>query len=483
MLLAVVIVALYLPLATYGAETILGVYIFSRHGDRTPKTTPPANLTELGYRQIFTSGTYFRNRYIAFNASSRIAGVNSDIVKHSQITASAPLDTVLMNSAQGFLQGLYPPVGSELASDTLRDGRLVQAPLNGYQLIPIQTVTSGTGSEDSAWLQGSSNCALAIVSSNEYYSASDYNDMLATTGDLYESLTPLINATFGPEAISYKNAYTIFDLLHVASIHNATLPTSPLLTTSTLARLRTLADHHEFNLAYNATEPIRAIAGSTLAAQIVQGLNGTISTQGKSKITIEFGAYASFLSFFGLAGLTTVPNTADAFYGIPDYASTMTFELFTTADATPFPAVEDLQVRFLFHNGTTDETSKPTPYPLFGQAATELKWMDFAAGMNRFAVGGQEQWCKACGNSTGVCATAAASRVDSGTEGNGSSGSGEGITNIVAGVIGAMVTLTTILAAEALVMLFAGWRVVRKKRLTNDDGDDMVDDNIKGMEG
>lgn len=208
MLFTVVIVALSLPLATYGAETILGVYIFSRHGDRTSKSTPPANLTELGYRQIFTSGAYFRNRYIASNASSRIAGVNSDIVKQSQITASAPLDTVLMNSAQAFLQGLYPPVGSELGSNTLRDGRLVQAPLNGYQLIPIQTVTSGTGSEDSAWLQGSSNCAQATVSSNEYFSTSDYSDMLASTGDFYESLIPLINATFGPEAISYKNAYT-----------------------------------------------------------------------------------------------------------------------------------------------------------------------------------------------------------------------------------------------------------------------------------
>lgn len=161
----------------------------------------------------------------------------------------------------------------------------------------------------------------------------------------------------------------------------------------------------------------------------------------------------------------------------------MTFELFTSADATPFPAVEDLQVRFLFHNGTTDETSEPTPYPLFGQAATELKWTDFAAGMNRFAVGGQEQWCKACGNSTGVCASVAASRADSGTGGNGSSGSGDGISNIVAGVIGAMVTLTTILAVEALVMLFAGWRVVRKKRSAKDDGDGMVvESNMKAME-
>lgn len=236
MLSPVYLAVILLPLVCSAAETVLGVYIFSRHGDRTSKSTPPANLTDLGYSQVFTSGTYFRNRYIAPNATAKIAGVNSDIVKQSQITTSAPLDTVLMNSAQGFLQGLYPPVGSRLGTDTLRDGRVVQAPLNGYQLIPIQTVTSGTGSEDSAWLQGSSNCAQATVSSNEYFSTSDYNDLLASTGDFYRSFTPLINATFSPEDISYKNAYTSRSLPRVhssplISLQSSTSSTSPPSTT------------------------------------------------------------------------------------------------------------------------------------------------------------------------------------------------------------------------------------------------------------
>ena len=203
--------ALLLALAvpfSHAAETILGVYIFSRHGDRTAKSTPPANLTELGYQEIFTSGAYFRNRYVASNATSRIAGINPDLVKQSQITASAPLDTVLMNSAQGFLQGLYPPVGTTLGTNTLRNGTTIQTPLNGYQLVPIQTVTSGTGSEDSAWLQGSSNCAKALVSSNGYYTSSSYMTLLNNTADFYKSLAPMINGTFGPNDISFKNAYT-----------------------------------------------------------------------------------------------------------------------------------------------------------------------------------------------------------------------------------------------------------------------------------
>src|SRR5271155_4482975 len=124
-------------------ETVLGVYIFSRHGDRTAKATPPTSLTDLGYEEVFTSGTYFRNRYIAANATSEIRGINTDLAKLSQLNISAPVDNVLQNSALGFTQALYPPVGPTLGTDTLRNGTTVQAPLNGYQLIPIQIVSTG----------------------------------------------------------------------------------------------------------------------------------------------------------------------------------------------------------------------------------------------------------------------------------------------------------------------------------------------------
>ena len=163
--------ALLLPI-TQAAETVLGLYIFSRHGDRTTKAWPPTKLTDLGYSEIFSSGTWFRENYI--NGTSPINGIEPNNVKLSQISASSPLDTVLTPSAQGFLQGLYPPVGTTLGSQTLANGTVVAAPLNGYQLIPIQTVATGTGSEDQAWLQGSSNCANAEISSNEYYDSPEY---------------------------------------------------------------------------------------------------------------------------------------------------------------------------------------------------------------------------------------------------------------------------------------------------------------------
>ena len=467
------------------ADTVLGLYMFHRHGDRTSKSTPPTNLTNLGYQQVFESGSYYRNQYVASGASLQIAGVSSDLVNLNQISVSAPLDNVLMPSATGFLQGLYPPVGNTNFLETLNNGTNISRPLNGYQIIPIQQATTGTGSEDSAWLQGSSNCANAILSSNNYFSSAEYLALKSSTQDFYNGLTPMVNGTFNSSQTSFKNAYTsmpvsdicrywqpaltstVYDLLNVASIDNTTFPSQELLTPDTLLQLRTLADTHEYNLAYNASDSIRAIAGATLAAQVVQGLNSTVASRGKTKMTIQFGAYASFQSFFGLANLTSA--TGD-FYGIPDYASNMVFELYTTGVASPFPtSTDDLRVRFLFHNGTTNASSPPQTYPLFGSGQQNLSWADFTAGMNKFAVGDQASWCSACGNSTGVCASSAAGGStgtgSSGEATGGSSGSGNGLSPAVNGVIGAMVTLAVVLGIEALVLLVGGYRLVSKKRL------------------
>ena len=192
---------LLLPL-TQAADTVLGIYIFSRHGDRTSKAWPPTSLTPLGYREIFTSGSRFRETYI--NGTSPIANIAPNTVKLSQISASAPLDNVLMPSAQGFLQGLYPPVGGS-SQQKLANGTVVDAPLDGYQLIPV--ATAGTGSEDDVWLQGSSNCANAVISSNAYYASAEYVGLLNSTRDFYTGLLPVINSTYDAGKASFANAY------------------------------------------------------------------------------------------------------------------------------------------------------------------------------------------------------------------------------------------------------------------------------------
>lgn len=448
-------------------ETVLGVYIFHRHGDRTSKAFSPTTLTDLGYAQVYASGDFYRSRYVDANATSPIFGIAQNLVKNSQLNVQAPVDTVLQNSAAGFLQGLYPPVGATLGTQKLANGTSVEAPLNGFQLIPVNAVasaSSSSNSENSAWLQGSSGCNNAIVSSNNYFYSTEYMEKLNSTYDFYQSILPVINSTFSATYDTFKNAYSIYDLIHVSMIHNSSIPSDDLLTSDNVFQLQTLADNHEFNLAYNSSDKIRAIAGSTLAAQILQQLNVTVTGKSKVPVGIQFGAYASFLSFFGLAQL---PTASVNFTGIVDYASSMTFELVTntTVSNTSYPSADDISVRFLFSNGTASQNPL-TAYPLFGQQNTVIPWNTFVTEMNKFAIGDQSDWCTACGNSTGVCAsssTASGTTTPSATSSPSSKSGSGGISKAVAGVIGAMVTLAVILGLEALILLIGGLRIAKKR--------------------
>ena len=191
-------------------ETILGVYIFHRHGDRSTKSYPPTHLTDLGYAEVFQSGSFYRSRYVDSNATNPIFGINSDLVKDSQLSVQSPTDTVLQNSATGFLQGLYPPVGATLGSEAIANGSTIESPLGGYQLIPVSVLTSASPDsqpENSVWLEGTSGCQNAIVSSNNYFLSQDFMNMTNKTAAFYQTILPVINSTFTSTTDIYKNAY------------------------------------------------------------------------------------------------------------------------------------------------------------------------------------------------------------------------------------------------------------------------------------
>jgi len=262
----------------------------------------------------------------------------------------------------------------------------------------------------------------------------------------------------------------VYDLINVATIDNKTINSSSLLTPDVLFQLRTRANQHEFGLAYNASDPIRAIAGSTFAAQVLQVLNQTVVSKSATKLNVQFSAYATFLSFFGLAQL---PSVSANFTGIVDYTSSMAFELVTntTVNSSSYPTPDEISVRFMFSNGSAAENGGLTEYPLFGQSETTLPWSNFSAEMAKIAIGDQASWCTACGNSTGVCASSTTSPSGSGSSSSATpsassdSSSGSGISTAVGGVIGAMVTLAVVLGIEALILLVGGMRVVRRKSL------------------
>lgn len=444
------------------AERVLGAYIFARHGDRTPKVFINTQLTDLGYREVYDVGSYYHDRYISAGSGKQIEGISHTIVNAQQINASSPFDAVLQNSATGFLQGVYPPAGS-VASQTLGNHTTVQAPLNGYQLIQVGVTTANANSESSSWLQGSSNCELATVSSNNYYISDSYNSLLASTKNFYTSLSPMLNRTFTSNEMSFENAYTIFDYLNVGRIHNSSseFPHEKDLTNEVYGQLLQLASNQEYSLAYNESEPVRAIDGAVLAGQILGSLNEIVVSSGNLKLGLQLGSYGTFLSFFGLAQL---PAASVNFTGIPDYASSFALELVTNATGSDIPSTDEISVRFMFHNGTITGSDEPTVYPLFGQSNTLLSWNDFKTETEKFAIISDTQWCTQCGNTGGKCAgSVSISSSPNSASSSASSGSG-GISRAVAGVIGAMVTLAVILGLEALFILVGGFRIAKRRK-------------------
>ncbi|KAI1265281.1 hypothetical protein F5Y18DRAFT_388310 [Xylariaceae sp. FL1019] len=131
-----------LPLAR--TETVLGIYVFSRHGDRTPKILAPANLTSLGADEVYESGGWYRSRYVANDSVSPIFGLSRDTAALAQLAVSAPVDNVLMSSAYAFLQGLYPPAGT-LTAQKLANSSSLQSPLSGYQCVSLRVHRQITG--------------------------------------------------------------------------------------------------------------------------------------------------------------------------------------------------------------------------------------------------------------------------------------------------------------------------------------------------
>lgn len=212
---------------------------------------------------------------------------------------------------------------------------------------------------------------------------------------------------------------------------------------------------------------MRAVAGMQLAGEVLKYMNDVIASKGASKFGIQFGAYATFMSFFGLADL---PAANADFKGIVDYASSMTFELFTTADASAgFPGTQDLQVRFLFHNGTASNTSAPVAYPLFGGKNNAISWSDFQSSLEKFAIKTTEQWCNHCGSTSGSCAAYA------GASPAAARNSSSGMSPAVGGVIGAFVTLAVVLGGLLAFVLLGGFRLVRKNGLVRGAGEMSVE--------
>lgn len=80
--------------AAQSDSSVVAVFLFGRHGDRTSKFTGigiegNAILTTLGKNQIFDTAEYFRNKYISSTSPDYIQDISASY-QYTQIYASAP---------------------------------------------------------------------------------------------------------------------------------------------------------------------------------------------------------------------------------------------------------------------------------------------------------------------------------------------------------------------------------------------------------
>ena len=427
-------------------------------------------MTDLGATQVHSAGSFYRARYIEDGAPHKILNISPERYQPSQIWASAPDQSVilsivkpmpmgvfkltdnkiLLQTATNFLQGLYPPLGDldhDLALESATNESDTISPSNGYQFIPIH----GKPNEapDTIWLKGDDDCPAYTTASKSYQASVEYLSTVDSSREFYSQFAEPLNNVMPAENVTYAHAYDVFDLFNVGSIHNESF--ASVVTTPQLSQLRYYADALERGHNYNLTQPARSIGGMALAGGILRQLNQTVSTQGNLKLSLLAGSYDTFLAFFGLTNLTAANAN---FMGLPGYASSMTFELFTDGTTTTFPRdTADLRVRFLFRNGT-DVSTTLTAFPLFGRAKDSIAYDDFVDELGSRAINSVSEWCSTCQSSDSFCSQdeyASSSGNSSSSVRNEDRSSG--MTAVHAGVIGAMTTLG-VLAIIAVAVFF-----------------------------
>jgi hypothetical protein len=369
----------------------------------------------------------------------------------------------------------------------------IESPLGGYQYAQIRTADNLD--PEYIFLAGSSGCPAYRAATIQYTASPEFGKTQAGSKSLYESVGGgQLDELIPEQSKDYLNAYAIYEYLNYEATHNASVAATLDSTTqesniTDLDRLRFLADEQQFAWLGNMTArnnistpstglpdvaegSISTIAGNMLLAKILTQLQLAIDSRGRYyKFSLLAGDFQPLLSLFSITGLSDL--NSNKFRGIPDFASTAVFELFTVAsNYSFFPAsTDDLWVRFYFRNGTESQEDQIgfQSYPLFnhGPSETDLRWEDFVTEASAIAMGSVGDWCEACAAESLFCpAFNATLFAEAGANADKAGSShGNSISPAVGGVLGACLALIVAGLIFALVMLVGGVRLHRKKTL------------------
>ncbi|EPQ27429.1 uncharacterized protein PFL1_04967 [Pseudozyma flocculosa PF-1] len=419
------------------SNPLAGIVVLTRHGDRqgfyqSPKTYTASNtnLTVLGYRQQLFNGQDLRARYLLPTSPTAIGGIDSDVAENAQLSVLADAGGeggVIVESSLALLQGFYPPYDESI---TLANGTSVDWS-GRVQLIPVETVEP----EQSIAMEPWTDCRAWTQRLNKWYGSSEFKQKAAEANAFYDSIQGLL----GSRPRLLENAWNIYDFLNVERIHDSTL--APQITDDILRQAGTWANYHE-TVSFSDADPkdIGNVAGQAMLSLLLDGIAATANATDPLKVNILAASYKPFLSLFKML---SIPQLED---NLIDYASTMVFEVY--ADQT---------VQVVYRNGSSGAFE---PYPILGASSgSGVKVSDMEDRLRPYTISTLAQWCDAC-STTDARGCEALYRLNGTGSDHGvpvtSTYGQHAVSPVVAGLIGAMVTLALGAALLGALAFFTG---------------------------
>ena len=441
--------------AQAATEKVWAVFAYTLKGDSSPAILPASEtLTPYGARQLLSSGSAFRERYVALQGDENnhyIQYISPDELDSDEIGILSTEGQSAIASAQAFMQGLYPPLDTS-DDDDLYD----QSSLNASAYQYPRVITLGRADLGFERIAGHDECPMYEAAQGSYKASSEFQRVAEQSTSFYERVyaNALSDVLHQSEA-NYANAPSISEYLEYEFVHNSSL--LDYLDGKDVFQARSLANQYVYATNSNSSSwenatanDIRTIAGQTLASFVLQFFDESNKYAGSgTKLALLFGHYEPVIALASLMRLT-------GFGSIPRHGASIAFELCSLeSQMLPnYPDVSNLYVRFLLHNGT-DSATRFIPFPLFGHdpRRTVMSYTDFRNEMETVSLARPEDWCRACNSTAVFChgVLGSASAMARATHGP--------MDPTVAGILGAVATTIAFLLMGLVALLILGFRL------------------------
>lgn len=430
-----------------------------------------------------TLGQQFTNRYRTNTSIHYVEGMAGNALDNTMLYLSTEDGQSSVASTLAFMQGLFPPNnnsfayndGGEEAADIVSDGgtgsgNIVRAqfPLGGYQYPDVRS--PAPQDESFLFVRGDAQCPSHFVRADRKADLSVYDAAIRT---IFERLFP---GVFYEQELNSEDGIKLWDYARYEANHNATI--SSLLGDGELKVLEEVASVRawEKTADLEVGDMIMAVAGRTLLGNVGKKFTDWYSSGGFSnRMNIVVGSWEPILAFAALANLTYGEYLNKPFSSIPEFGTTLVFELYARGqleEEKTQPDLDDLRVKIYWAEYSNDTFWEELD--IFGVAKEGVLLSEFRSFVTERGINNAEEWCRLCG---GVTAASFCPGYLDDFDSNSNIFLGP-LTPAIAGVIGSIGMLLLVLVVGIVAKVCGGLRIHRdnKNNEIKGDGKSIIED-------